>query len=134
MSVTADVIDYLLRARERTLGIDHPFLFLDRSQVVGKSLPMAQLGKGRKETQLTVFKDLVQALQEQAAEQTGEYTNGQEEPRPTSNQPFAVSGEASTGGDHMQMRMMKKILTPGVEHGEETNLSTQMFGISSNGT
>ena len=31
----------------------------------------------------------------------------------------------------MQMRMMKEILTPGVQHGKEAELSAQMFRISS---
>ena len=33
----------------------------------------------------------------------------------------------------MQMRMMKQVLAPGVQHGEEADLGAQVLGIGSDG-
>ena len=41
----------------------------------------------------------------------------------------AVRREAAAGDDAVQMGVQRQGLPPSVEHGEETDLGTQMFGI-----
>jgi hypothetical protein len=42
-----------------------------------------------------------------------------------------VIGTQPTGGnDAMQMGMQGELLTPGVQHAEETDFCTEMFGIA----
>ncbi len=66
--------------------------------------------------------------EELAAKQAAQYTNRQEEARPTCA-PLPVFGQASRGHDAVHVRMMDECLTPGVEDGEESEFGTQMFRI-----
>ena len=44
---------------------------------------------------------------------------------------LAVGRETAARDDAVQMRVMNQLLAPGVEDGEEADLGTQVFGISS---
>lgn len=46
---------------------------------------------------------------------------------------MAIARQASAGDDAMQMRMMKQVLAPGVQHGEEADLGAQVLGVGSDG-
>jgi hypothetical protein len=44
--------------------------------------------------------------------------------------PTGIIGGKTSGGDHtMDVRMKKQILPPTVQHGEETDLGPEMFGV-----
>ena len=42
VGIAAQVFEYLLRAAERRLSMDHPFTFGERSEIVEESLPVGQ--------------------------------------------------------------------------------------------
>src|ERR1700730_3284514 len=73
-------------------------------------------------------------FEEQASEQAREHPNRQEEAWSTTGDPSAaVRGQPAAWDDAMQMRMIKQLLPPGVQHGEEANLGTQVLWIGGQG-
>src|SRR5690606_34012210 len=72
-------------------------------------------------------------LQEQSSEQARENPDREEESGLAGDPPLAVRGQAAAGDNAMQMRMMVQVLAPGVQHGEEADLGTQMLGICGDG-
>jgi hypothetical protein len=69
---------------------------------------------------------------ELAAEDATEYVDGQEEWVARIDPARAVGRETSGGNDTVDMRMSEQVLTPGMEHGEETDLGSEMLGIEGN--
>jgi hypothetical protein len=133
VSVTADVVYYLLRAREGRFGVDDPFLFSHCMEITGKGLPIVKYLEGREELQLAGIEGLLQVAQEQPAKQTGQHSYWQEESGAARNPVGTIGRDSAARDDTMQVGMMEKILSPGVKHGEETDLGGQMFGIGSYG-
>jgi hypothetical protein len=71
VGLATDVVHYLLRASERWLGVDHPFLREHRGQITGKSRWVVKCLQRREEAQLASVEGLLQISQKQTAEQTG---------------------------------------------------------------
>jgi hypothetical protein len=107
VGVAADVIQYLLRAGERRLGIDHPFGFSYRFQIAGKRVTIAKFFQDGKELELAGVESPLEMLQKQATEQARQHPHRQEESRPAGD-PAGAVGRQSAAGDHaMSMWMMK---------------------------
>ena len=75
----------------------------------------------------------MQILQEQSAEQAGEHSHGQEEVRAARNPAGAIEGDSAARNDTMEVGMKNQGLSPTMEYGKEADLSSEMFGISSDG-
>ena len=71
----------------------------------------------------------VQALEEQATKETREDAHGEKKSGSAWDPSGAIGRQAAAGHDTVQMRMMHKRLTPGMEHGEETDLGAEMLRI-----
>jgi hypothetical protein len=63
--------------------------------------------------------------QEQAAEQSRQHPDGQEEARPGCDPARAVGGEATARHDHMDMRMVRHRRAPCVQHGSDADPGAQ---------
>src|SRR5262249_26041286 len=75
---------------------------------------------------------LAQGLQKEAAEEAAEDAHREEEARPATH-PLAVRGTPASGHNAVQVGMEMKILSPGMQDGEEAGLRAQMFGVTGNG-
>jgi hypothetical protein len=73
---------------------------------------------------------LFQVVQEAAPEYLRQHPDREKEPRPTGDPPFSVGRDAAARDEKMNVRVMQEVLSPGVQHTEETDLRTQMFRIS----
>ena len=72
-------------------------------------------------------------IEEQAAEQARQHADGQKEARAAGDPTLTVRGEATARHHTMQMGMIKQVLSPTVQHREETYFRAQVLGISSDG-
>jgi hypothetical protein len=79
MSVTANLVEYLLRSGKRTLGVNHPFGALCLGDLPGESAGCAKWFQGAEELQLARIECCLQRFEEEAAEEPGQDPNGQEE-------------------------------------------------------
>ena len=77
---------------------------------------------------------LLQVTPETAGGTAGEHPDRQEKSRPAGNPSIAAGRQPAAGDDAMQVRMKLKVLSPGVQDGEEADLRTQVFGIGRDGS
>src|ERR1700693_2598239 len=65
VSIAAQVFEYLLRAAERRLGVDYPFTFAKRREIVEEVLAIRQRLEISKELQLILIESGFQRFQKQ---------------------------------------------------------------------
>ena len=81
--------------------------------------------------ELAVMKGALERFVELAAKDSAEHLDGKKEIVAWFD-PAGVIGRQSTGWHHaMYMRVGCKLLTPGMQHAEEADLSTEVLGIAS---
>src|ERR1039457_596630 len=68
---------------------------------------------------------------ELAAEDSTECLDGQEESTRRIDPSATIEGQAAGGNDVVDMGMMLEVLTPGMEHAEESDVGTEVLGIAS---
>src|SRR6202165_181466 len=124
-------MENMLRSTERALGVNHPILTQQRSQKSMKGFLPGQWLEAAGKHELVLTKGALQTGDELAAKDAAEYLYRQEEWIARMN-PVLVIKRQTTRRDHaMNVRMMLKILSPGVEHAQEADFRSEMFGISS---
>ena len=78
---------------------------------------------------------LVEQFTELAAEVVAEYTaesfDGQEESARRVYPSGTIEGEAACGNDVVDVGMNLEVLSPGMEHAEESDVCSQVLGIAS---
>lgn len=90
MCVAAQIIEDLLGASERLLGIDYPLGSARLCQTLDESAGLGQLGKRREEPQLAGVEGLLQTLKEQPPKQPREHAHWQEKAGPAGEPAFAI--------------------------------------------
>ena len=138
VGVATEILDDLGGAAERPLGVDHPAAVASGAQPTAKGLRIGEPSQIAEEGELPLLEGLQQGVPEEVAEAGAEDFNGQEEGlarflgTAAGDPALAMGRQSSRRDDPMQMRVMGKLLAPGVEDGEESDLGAQMFGISGN--
>ena len=84
MGIAPEIMQHLLRAAERTLGIDIPFDLAQRPEMPGERSRLHQADEIAEEHELPLSMRL-QTLQEQPAKQSREDANRQEEVGPAAD-------------------------------------------------
>ena len=78
-----------------------------------------------------VFEQLTELVAELVAEDTAESLDGQEESARRVDPSGTIEGKASGGNDVVNVGMMLKVLSPRVEHAEESDVGSQVPGMAS---
>ena len=76
-------------------------------------------------------KSCFSARGELAAEDAAQCVNRQEEAARGIDPSGAVESQAAGGNDVVNMGMMLEVLSPGMEHAEESDVGSQVLGIAS---
>jgi len=79
---------------------------------------------------LALLKSSFESGDELAAKDPTEYAHREEEGIAGMDPVGVVGGKTSGRNQTMEMRMEQQVLTPTVQHGQETDLSAQMSGVS----
>jgi hypothetical protein len=82
------------------------------------------------ELELALEQKLLELRRELAAEDTAENPDRQQEARRCGNPSGAVEREATARNDAVNMGMMLEVLSPGMEHAEQADVSTEMLGVA----
>lgn len=110
VGIAGEVVENMTRAAEGFLGVDDPVLIAQ----VGRSA-VGSTAKGGEEL---------------PAEDAGEGSDGEQvTPRPADPAP-ARRIESSGGDDAMQMDVEREILSPGVEHGDDARLGSEVARVA----
>lgn len=129
--VSAQVAQYLGRAAESRLCVDHPVLTMLAPEQSGKLAWLGQDGRRAGTAKPVGSVQPFESVQELAAEYLAEYFDGQEEAVPGMD-PSAVIGRKTARGDHtMDMRVQQQVLSPRVENADDPDLRAEVPGIGS---
>jgi hypothetical protein len=132
MRVGAQIIKDLTRAAEGRFGIDDPFGFAGALKKVLELFTIVEFLKRSVKRQFSGGEGFSEAVEEKAAEKTGEDAYGQEEAFPGRDPSLTVGRKAAAWNHAMEVRVKEQILSPGVKHGEKADVGAQVFGIRSN--
>src|ERR1017187_10252519 len=75
--------------------------------------------------------ELLQASRELAAEDAAQCVNRQEKAARGIDPSGAIESQATGGNDVVNMGMMFEVLSPGMEHAEESDVGSEVFPIAS---
>jgi hypothetical protein len=134
MSVAGQILEYAPGSTEGRLDVNDPF---ELGGCFTQGLECGRLGQIAKlagEVKPTLAKSPSQREQEQFAELTAEDLIRKEERiLPAGDPAGAVGGESAAGDDTMQVRMKMQVLTPGVQHGRESDGGAEVSGVGGDG-
>ena len=82
------------------------------------------------ENELPFLNAFAQSVNELGSKHGAEYVHRREEGVLGVNPPLVVCGESACRDHAVHMGMQEQVLTPGVQDANETNLSSQSFGVS----
>jgi len=101
-------------------------------EVASEGLTVGQRLQVGKELELAATKCLLYEFQKSATE-AREHPHGQEEAGPASHPVLTVCRDAAARDHAVQVWMGHQVLAPGMQHGEEADLGTQVLGIGRDG-
>jgi len=78
---------------------------------------------------LALLESSLESVDELAAKDPTEYAHRQEEGIARMDPARMVGGKTSGRNQTMEMRMEQQVLTPTVQHGKETDLCAEMYGV-----
>jgi hypothetical protein len=102
----------------------------ERSQEGVKCFFIGEVSDASREGEFSVTKGALQAGDELAAKHSAQHFHREEKSVPEANPVFAVERETTAWDHAVDMRMMQKILAPGMKHTQEADLGAEMFCIS----
>jgi len=129
MCVSAELPENVHRAMKGGFGVDNPILSMESAQKAMKLLGVGQQrrrpGTVKTATPVEAFQTGAKLTAEDAAEDL--YRKKERVTRPN---PAAMVWRESAGGNHaVNVRMEQKILSPGVQNADDSDLSAQVPGI-----
>ena len=95
--------------------------------MIGKDVRIGEGLERPAEVELAPVERVVQISEKEPAEEAGQHPDRQKEPRSAGDPAGAIDGETTAGDDAMEMRVMDEGLPPRVQHGEESDLGTQVL-------
>ena len=132
MGVPRQVAQYLLGTGEYLFGINNPLGCAQRRDSAGEFLGSFQVGEIAEKLQFACLECRHQAFKEQAPEQARQHANRKKESGPGCDPTPAVQRDAATWNNAVQVRMVLQVLTPGVQHGQDSDFRTEVPAISGN--
>jgi hypothetical protein len=102
----------------------------ERSQQGAKCFFIGQVSDASREGEFSVTKGALQAGDELAAKHSAQHFHREEKSVPEANPVFAVERETTDWDHAVDMRMMQKVLAPGMKHTQEADLGPEMFCVS----
>ena len=130
MGVAGQVVENLFGAAKRWLGVDHPVLPEQLSEEGCEAGWNGQILLRAVKLQLVLRDELLEFRNELAAEDAAQCMNGQKEAWRRVDPSGAIESKAAGGNDVVDVGMMLKVLSPGVEHAEESDVGSQVLGIA----
>src|SRR5262245_52314584 len=129
--VARQILQHMFRASERAFCVDHPFLLFQITIETIKSCRPQEFGKFTGKPELSAAVKGGEQLEESVSEAACENVLGKEETSAASDPARAVHRQSAGWNQTVQVRVMEHFLIPGVQHGEESQLGAQSFGIGS---
>jgi hypothetical protein len=120
----------MLGSAEGPLGVDHPVMTKERSQEGAECFFIGEVSDASRKGELLFPEDTLQAGDELPAKHSAQNFDREEKRVARANPVLAVERETTDRDHTVDMRMMLKVLAPGVEHTQEANLRAEMLCVS----
>jgi hypothetical protein len=133
MRVTAEIFQNLSGAAEGRFRVNHPLGAAKRTKEVAELARIAERGAVAEEVELSAVEGGLQGVEKEAAEQTGEDADWEEEVRTAADPAGTVRAKPAARDGAMDVRMIEQVLAPGVEDGEEAEIGSQVFRVAREG-
>jgi hypothetical protein len=101
---------------------------LGEARELGGLCPASQ---GAVKTELALSVSILEQSEELASEEAAQHSDRKKEVLTARDPTRPLRGETAPGNHTMDMGMVMEVLSPGVKHGEEAELSAQVSGIGS---
>lgn len=131
VGVAGEIVENVFGTAEGRLGVDDPVLGKEPPEEMLEAFRCGELLERAVELELALKQKLLEFGGELAAEDAAENPDRQEEARGGCNPSGAVEGEATAWHDAVDVRMVLEVLSPGMEHAEQTDVGTQMLRVAS---
>ncbi len=128
-SVPGPVFQDLLRSTPWRFCVHDPLGSSAGRELKLEVARVCQRGKLPMERKPPAVEGTTKQSQELAAKHAAKHAHRQEESRPAGDPTRAIRSQATSRHDAMHMRMVLKVLTPGVEDGQEADLSPEVLGV-----
>ena len=127
--VAGEVLDHLSWRPERRPHVDDPIVVVERCEIGAESGGVVEIGELTTELELSIVEGSDEVVEELPSEHPCEHENRQEESGPTRDPTRAVGRQSSGRDEAVDVRMMLEGLSPGVQDGEETDRSAEVFRV-----
>jgi hypothetical protein len=131
MGIAAEIAENIFRSAEGPFAVDDPLMVELLTDKGVERLRVREMLKLAVEVDLAFCESVLQSCPEFASKDAPEHFFGKEEAMARLYPALVIEGESAGGSDTMHMGMMFHLLTPGMEHAEEADLSAKTFGIAS---
>jgi len=131
VGVASQVVEDVFGSAEGRLGIDDPVLGKELSEESLEACGCCEFLERTMELDLALEQKLLERGRELAAEDAAENPDRQEEAGRGGDPSGAVKREAAARYDAVDMRMVLEVLSPGVQHAEQSDIGTQVLRVAS---
>jgi hypothetical protein len=131
VGVGTEIAQNVFWAAERRLGVDHPVVAEQQSQLRSESSWFSQWSESAVELDSVSSESALECSDELTAEHAAEHLYGKEEGPPGTYPAIVIGGHAAGGHHAVHMRVMLQALIPGMEHAEEADVGAEMTWITS---
>src|SRR5215470_7761159 len=125
MGVAGEIGEHCFWPGEGRLGVDKPFLALERCEMCGEGVAAMQVLDLAKEREPACRVGVGECGQEEPPEQAGKHPHRQEKARFAAHPACAVERYPTARHNHMDVRMMGHCRAPAVKHGGGTDTSAE---------
>jgi len=129
MGISAQVLKDSLGTIKRRLAIDNPFLMVELSSEHFKGSWVFQMTDAAGEDKLTRFKTSFEIILELASEQCRHDPHRDKKPLPARYPAASVRRQSAAGYNTVDMRMIHKVLSPGMENADKPYACPEMLRI-----
>src|SRR5438552_5009755 len=129
MGVARQIVQYMLGASKRGLGVDNPILTEECAKESAEGFPSFQGLQRTGQTEISFLECLLQPGDELAAEDPAEDLHRKKEGIPWVNPTFVIRRQTAGRDYAMDMGVEQQILSPCVKNAQETDLGTEVLGV-----
>jgi len=130
MGISAKILQDPLGSIEGRLAVDHPLLMVELLPEPLKHMKFFQLTDTAGKDKLPCFKGAFDMSKELSTKQCRHDPDRDEEPFPARHPACAVRRQPSSGNNTVNVRMIHKVLSPGVQDAHESDTCAKMFRIA----
>ena len=127
--VARQILQHMFRAAEGWFGVDYPVVAEQTAQERQKDFLVSQWLERSGQTEFAAAIQQPEAGNEFAAEHAAQDFDRQEESVAWTYPAFVIRREPPCRNHTVHVRMVEKVLAPGVQHAEESDLRAEMFRI-----